>query len=255
MNPHARSSLCGPSLNDVELARGELLLARILDFARFLWELGLDIGPGRMVELVESLPLIDIGVREEFYTFLKVSLVSKREQLTTFDDAFAYFWHARLDARDDLQTGAQMRRRSLALPSHRMPEQDKAQERLTLPCLSSNAIPTRGSRRPRGRHAARKRRTPSAQAPTATRNCCGATTSRSSPRTSCRRRGADGAAALAARRASTRRLRPRVTAARSTCAAHSARACAPAASRSPYGGASCGANRARSSSSATSAAR
>jgi hypothetical protein len=87
----ARATVGDFSLNDVELARGELLLARILDFGRFLWELGLDIGPGRMVEVVESLPLIDIGVREDFYTFLKVNLVSKREQLANFDDAFAYF--------------------------------------------------------------------------------------------------------------------------------------------------------------------
>jgi hypothetical protein len=129
------------SLKDVELARGELLLARILDFGRFLWELGLDIGPGRMVEVVESLPLIDIGVREDFYTFLKVSLVSKREQLATFDDAFAYFWLARSMPTTDLPPGAQMRRRNLALPAHRMPEQDKAQERLTLAPSSQQRHP------------------------------------------------------------------------------------------------------------------
>ncbi|HEY7022662.1 MAG TPA: VWA domain-containing protein [Ktedonobacterales bacterium] len=129
------------SLKDVELARGELLLARILDFGRFLWELGLDIGPGRMVEVVESLPLIDIGVREDFYTFLKVSLVSKREQLATFDDAFAYFWLARSMPATDLPPGAQMRRRNLALPAHRMPEQDKAQERLTLAPSSQQRHP------------------------------------------------------------------------------------------------------------------
>ena len=33
-------------LSEIEAARGDLLLARIIDFARFLWELGLDIGPG-----------------------------------------------------------------------------------------------------------------------------------------------------------------------------------------------------------------
>jgi uncharacterized protein len=137
----ARATSGDISLNDVELARGDLLLARILDFGRFLWELGLDIGPGRMVEVVESLPLIDIGVREDFYIFLKVSLVSKREQLATFDDAFAYFWLARSMPASDLPPGAQMRRRSLALPSHRMPEQDKAQERLTLAPSSQQRHP------------------------------------------------------------------------------------------------------------------
>jgi uncharacterized protein len=137
----ARATSGDISLHDVELARGELLLARILDFGRFLWELGLDIGPGRMVEVIETLPLIDIGVREDFYTFLKVSLVSKREQLATFDDAFAYFWLARSMPTTDLPPGAQMRRRSLALPAHRMPEQDKAQERLTLAPSSQQRHP------------------------------------------------------------------------------------------------------------------
>jgi uncharacterized protein with von Willebrand factor type A (vWA) domain len=129
------------TLDDVELARGELLLARILDFGRFLWELGLDIGPGRMVEVVESLPLIDIGVRDDFYTFLKVSLVSKREQLVTFDDAFAYFWLAHSLSATDIPPGAQLQRRKLALPSHRMPEQDKAPARLTLAPSSQQRHP------------------------------------------------------------------------------------------------------------------
>jgi uncharacterized protein with von Willebrand factor type A (vWA) domain len=137
----ARATSGDIALNDVEQARGELLLARILDFGRFLWELGLDIGPGRMVELVESLPLIDIGVREDFYTFLRVSLVSKREQLATFDDAFAYFWLARSMPATDLPPSAQMRRRSLALPSHRMPEQDMAQARMTLAPSSQQRHP------------------------------------------------------------------------------------------------------------------
>jgi uncharacterized protein with von Willebrand factor type A (vWA) domain len=94
-----------------------------------------------MVEVVESLPLIDIGVREDFYTFLKVSLVSKREQLATFDDAFAYFWLARSMPATDLPPSAQMRRRSLALPSHRMPEQDTAQKRLALAPSSQQRHP------------------------------------------------------------------------------------------------------------------
>ncbi|MGZ3681554.1 MAG: hypothetical protein ACXWQR_24610, partial [Ktedonobacterales bacterium] len=84
----------GAELSEAERARGDLLLARIVDFARLLWELGLDVGPGRIVELAESLPLINVGRRDEFYTFLKVSLVSKHEQEPIFDQAFAYFWRA-----------------------------------------------------------------------------------------------------------------------------------------------------------------
>ena len=253
----ARATSGDISLNDVELARGELLLARILDFGRFLWELGLDIGPGRMVEVVEGLPLIDIGVREDFYTFLKVSLVSKREQLATFDDAFAYFWLARSMPATDLPPGAQMRRRNLALPSHRMPEQDKAQERLTL-------APSSQQRHPQARIAEAARQERQEEEENAER------TGTYSHEELLRRKDfeeftydelqeaqalmarlrwrlglrVDAASALGA-------SRPRARPARARCA----RACAPAASRSPCGGASIAASHARWSSSATSAAR
>jgi uncharacterized protein with von Willebrand factor type A (vWA) domain len=120
-------------LTEVELARGDLLLARIVDFARMLWELGLDIGPGRVVELVESLPLVDIGRRDEFYTFLKVSLVSKHEQEAVFDQAFTYFWLARGGASPDAPTPPESRPRTgLALPAARHLDHNHAQPRLSL---------------------------------------------------------------------------------------------------------------------------
>ena len=139
----------------MELARGDLLLARILDFGRFLWELGLDIGPGRMVELVESLPLIDIGVREDFYTFLKVSLVSKREQLSDLRRRLCLLLARRARCpRPTSHPARRMRRRSLALPSHRMPEQDKAQDATDAsPILAATPSPGAHRARPRGRNA------------------------------------------------------------------------------------------------------
>ncbi|MGZ3679290.1 MAG: vWA domain-containing protein, partial [Ktedonobacterales bacterium] len=123
----------GAELSEAERARGDLLLARIVDFARLLWELGLDVGPGRIVELAESLPLINVGRREEFYTFLKVSLVSKHEQEPIFDQAFAYFWRARGPGTGGTAHEPEdaPRRRALALPSHRRsPEQAEELKRL-----------------------------------------------------------------------------------------------------------------------------
>src|SRR5215469_10066373 len=78
----------------LELAQADLLLARIVDFARLLWELGLDVGPGSVVEVAESLPLINVGRMDEFYAFLKISLVTKHEQEAIFDQAFTYFWQS-----------------------------------------------------------------------------------------------------------------------------------------------------------------
>src|SRR5260370_39098227 len=74
-----------------ELGRGDLLLARIVDFARLLWELGLDVGPGRVIEVARNLPLINVGRRTEFYTCLKVTLDSKHEHETRFEATFADF--------------------------------------------------------------------------------------------------------------------------------------------------------------------
>ncbi|WIG58757.1 MAG: carbon monoxide dehydrogenase E protein [Ktedonobacterales bacterium] len=115
-------------LTALDRAQGELLLARIVDFARLLWELGLDVGPGRVVEVAHSLPLIDVGRRDEFYTFLKVSLVSKHEQEAIFDAAFAYFWQPQSSGKDGgnrPEPENARRGRPLALPAHRKPPDDQ----------------------------------------------------------------------------------------------------------------------------------
>ncbi len=122
--------LAKPTLTDAEQTRGELLLARVIDFTRLLWELGLDIGPGRVVEVAQSLPLINVANRDEFYLFLKVSLVSRHEHEALFDQAFTYFW--RIPGADG---GAQpdpndtRRRQALALPAHRQRPEDRQQTR------------------------------------------------------------------------------------------------------------------------------
>jgi uncharacterized protein with von Willebrand factor type A (vWA) domain len=118
----------GPvQLDASEAARGELLLARIVDFSRLLWELGLDVGTGRVVELAETLPLIDVADREAFYTALKVSLVSKHEYQGTFDAAFAYYWRAPSDGVAALAAELEVaRRRTLPLPGHRREQPTEA---------------------------------------------------------------------------------------------------------------------------------
>ena len=124
-----------PPLSDEEMMRGDLSLARIIDFTRLLWELGFDIGPGRVVELTESLALINIASQDELYTLLKVSLVSKHEQETIFDLAFAYFWrspNANAAPHLEAQLEAAAQRRSLAMPEHRRQENDQRVTRASL---------------------------------------------------------------------------------------------------------------------------
>ncbi len=94
----------------------------------------MEIGPGRVVELAESLPLIDVGDRDEFYTFLKVNLVSKHEQAPVFEMAFLYFWLARGQASPDAQEqlDAAARKRGLALPNNRRMDQREAHKSVAM---------------------------------------------------------------------------------------------------------------------------
>ncbi len=84
-----------PPLRPHEIERGERLLSRLVEFGRILWEVGIDVGPGKMLDLAETLNYIDITNKEDFYTTLKCSLLGKHEQETLFDQLFLYYWYMR----------------------------------------------------------------------------------------------------------------------------------------------------------------
>lgn len=78
-----------------EIARGERLLYRLTEFGRLLWEVGIDVGPGKMLDLAETLDQIDITNKEDFYNTLKCSLLVRHEQEAVFDQMFLYYWYMR----------------------------------------------------------------------------------------------------------------------------------------------------------------
>jgi uncharacterized protein with von Willebrand factor type A (vWA) domain len=82
-------------LQPIELERGERLLYRLTEFGRLLWEVGIDVGPRKMLDLVETLNYIDLTYREDFYQTLKCSLLPKHEQEPLFDQMYMYYWHLR----------------------------------------------------------------------------------------------------------------------------------------------------------------
>src|SRR5690349_17601743 len=82
-------------LQQQDLARGERLLYRLTEFGRLLWESGSTVGPHQIIELAETLNVIDITNREDFYYALKCSLVTRHEQEPIFDQLFNYFWFMR----------------------------------------------------------------------------------------------------------------------------------------------------------------
>ncbi len=84
----------GP-LRPIEIERGERLLFRLTEFGRILWEVGIDVGPRKMLDLAETLNYVDITNKEDFYNTLKCCLLAKHEQEPVFDQMFLYYWYIR----------------------------------------------------------------------------------------------------------------------------------------------------------------
>src|SRR5438270_5049033 len=106
-------------LRPLELERGERLLYRLTEFGRLLWEVGIDVGPRKMLDLAETLNYIDVTNKEDFYNTLKCSLLPRHEQEVLFDQLFFYYWFMRdrQDRQGDKQSGAAKRdERQMRLP-------------------------------------------------------------------------------------------------------------------------------------------
>jgi len=106
-------------LQPLEIERGERLLYRLTEFGRILWEVGIDVGPRKMLDLAETLDYVDITNKEDFYTTLKCSLLAKHEQEPVFDQMYLYYWYMRdrQDKKaDDAPGAAKREERRMRLP-------------------------------------------------------------------------------------------------------------------------------------------
>ena len=79
------------------------LLENLLIFGRVLRRAGIEVQPGRLVDIVEALGYVNLRARDEVYHTCRALLVHRREQLEMFDRAFAAFWreHHERDRRTD----------------------------------------------------------------------------------------------------------------------------------------------------------
>jgi uncharacterized protein with von Willebrand factor type A (vWA) domain len=68
------------------------LLDNLLVFGRVLRRAGIDVHPGRLLDVVEALGHVDLGSRDEVYHTCRALLVHRQEQIALFDRAFAAFW-------------------------------------------------------------------------------------------------------------------------------------------------------------------
>ena len=81
----------GPALAESERAQGQgtAIVRHVVTFGRVLREVGIEVGPGRVVDAVRGLGAIDLTQQEDVYFALRQTLVSRQDELELFDRAFA----------------------------------------------------------------------------------------------------------------------------------------------------------------------
>src|SRR3978361_488599 len=68
------------------------LVDNLLVFGRLLRAVGLDVQIGRLLDIAEALPQVDIGRRDDVYHTCRALLVHRHDDLAPFDRAFAASW-------------------------------------------------------------------------------------------------------------------------------------------------------------------
>ncbi len=71
---------------------GGNLLHNLILFGRLLRGLGLDVNPGRVMDVAHALAFVEIGRKSDFYHTLRSLLVHHHEDIPLFDQAFNFFW-------------------------------------------------------------------------------------------------------------------------------------------------------------------
>src|SRR5262245_21614022 len=69
-------------------------LDNLLIFGRVLRRAGIDVHPGRMLDVVAALDHVTLASRDEVYHACRALLVHRHEQIAIFDRVFAAFWQA-----------------------------------------------------------------------------------------------------------------------------------------------------------------
>jgi uncharacterized protein with von Willebrand factor type A (vWA) domain len=73
------------------------LLHNLILFGRLLRALGMDVNPGRMIDLVHALEHVNLARKPDFFYTARSLLVHNRDDLPLFEQAFELFWRAPRD--------------------------------------------------------------------------------------------------------------------------------------------------------------
>ncbi len=68
------------------------IVSNLLIFGRILRRTGIEVHPGRLLDVIDALGHVNLGVRAEVYHACRALLVHRHEQIPIFDTAFAAFW-------------------------------------------------------------------------------------------------------------------------------------------------------------------
>jgi uncharacterized protein with von Willebrand factor type A (vWA) domain len=69
--------------------QGTAIVRHVVTFGSVLREVGIEVGPGRVVDAVRGLGTVDLTRQEDVYFTLRQTLVSRQDELELFDRAFA----------------------------------------------------------------------------------------------------------------------------------------------------------------------
>ena len=88
------------------------LVHNLILFGRLLRGLGLDVHPGRMIDLIQALQFISIEDKADFYFSTRSLLVQRQEDIPLFDRAFEAFWREPAAGRTSQELKARSGQRS-----------------------------------------------------------------------------------------------------------------------------------------------
>ena len=112
---------------------GGHLLRNLVLFGRVLRGLGLDVNPGRVIDLVQALQHVQIGIKSDFYHAARALLVHRRDDVALFDEAFEMFWQTPLGEWKLLEIRGRRIRRGAEKPLVAPPALEGAAGRPQLP--------------------------------------------------------------------------------------------------------------------------
>ena len=92
-------------------APADAVVRHVVVFGRVLREGGLEVGPRRISDALHGLDAVDLARQEDVYWTLRQTLVSRREDLDTFDRAFDAWFLRVADRRGSARGGAATARR------------------------------------------------------------------------------------------------------------------------------------------------